>query len=82
MTLGRKLNVEEPMDSQYCEDNVIEKPVGSQGLIVGVFDGHGGHQCSREASEQLVASVSRLMVKGDALSSDSLGECSPRRVPL
>lgn len=59
------------MDSQYCEDNIIEK-VGSQSLVVGVFDGHGGHQCSRVASGRLVASVAQLMTPENALSSDSL----------
>lgn len=74
VTLGRKLKTEEPMESQYCEDNIIEQPVGNQGLIVGVFDGHGGHECSRVASEQLVASVAQLMGPENRLSSDSLGE--------
>ena len=62
------------MESQYCEDNIIEKPVGSQSLVVGVFDGHGGHQCSRVASGRLVASVAQLMSPENALNSDSLGD--------
>lgn len=76
VTLGRKLKAEEPMESQYCEDNIIEQPVGSQSLVVGVFDGHGGHQCSRVASGRLVASVAQLMGPENGLSSEALGDFS------
>lgn len=64
------------MESQYCEDNIIEQPVGSQSLVVGVFDGHGGHQCSRVASGRLVASVAQLMGPENGLSSEALGDFS------
>lgn len=73
VTLGRKLKTEEPIESQFCEDNIIEQPVGSHDLIVGVFDGHGGHQCSHVLPQQLVASIAQLMGPENGLSTDSLG---------
>jgi hypothetical protein len=72
VTLGRKFKTEQPIESQYCEDNIIEQSVGTQGLIVGVFDGHGGHLCSRVASVQLVASVKQLMDSESGLNPEAI----------
>ncbi len=74
-TLGRKLNLERAMDSQFCEDHIIERNVESGSLIAGVFDGHGGHRCSRAASARLVQSLSELMSCAGVPSPETIGEC-------
>lgn len=83
MTLGKKLELksDETMKSQFCEDNCLEQHFGKD-VIVGLFDGHGGHRCSREAGENLVASASQLMLTENPVTKQSVGECSTLRVPL
>jgi serine/threonine protein phosphatase PrpC len=70
------------MDSQFCEDNIIEQSIGSNGLIVGVFDGHGGHKCSRVASARLVSSIAQLMAPANDLKEDTLSASSSLMQPL
>lgn len=73
ISLGRKLKQDEPMENQFCEDNVIERTVGETGRVFGVFDGHGGHKCSRVASEQLVCQVAKMIDMEDGVKAESIG---------
>lgn len=76
VSLGRKYDSKKTMDSQFCEDHCLEQSVGGKYRIAGLFDGHGGHRCSREAGENLVASASQLMLTEIPVTKTSVGECS------